>query len=59
MASSSPSGGGVLIALGAMIGAGVGVAVSQPTLGFLTGLGIGVVLALVIWWRGRAGDAHR
>ena len=59
MATRSPSAGGVLIAIGSIVGAGVGVAMQQPTLGFLAGLAIGVVLSLAIWWNGRAGDAGR
>jgi len=55
MATSSPSAGGVLIALGAIVGAGIGVAMSQPTVGFLAGLGLGAVLALAMWWRSRHG----
>lgn len=49
----SSQAGGVLIALGAMIGAGVGFAVGQATPGFLTGTGLGIAAALLIWWRGR------
>ena len=59
MATSSPSAGGVLIAIGAIVGAAVGVAMKQPTLGFLGGLAIGVILSLAIWWNGRGGDAGR
>ncbi len=51
--SPTPAAGGVLIALGAIVGAAVGLSMDQPTPGFLIGTAIGVVLALLIWWRGR------
>ena len=50
---SSPSAGGVWLALLPMIGAVIGLLVRQPTIGFLAGLAVGVAVALVIWWRGR------
>lgn len=53
MPTRSPTAGGVLIAAGAILGTLVGVFASQPTLGFLTGTGIGVVVALMIWWKDR------
>ena len=54
MANPSPTAaGGVLIALGAIVGAAVGVSMNETTAGFLIGTGIGVALALAIWWRSR------
>ncbi len=53
MPSRNPTAGGMLIALGALLGAAAGVYAGQPTLGFLTGIGLGVVLALVIWLKDR------
>ena len=53
MATSSPPAGGALIALGAVLGAVIGLVRDQPTIGFLIGIGIGIAAALVIWWRGR------
>ena len=54
MASPPPTAaGGVLIALGAIVGAAIGVSMNEATAGFLLGTAIGVVLALLIWWRGR------
>ena len=53
MPSPSPQAGGMPIALGAIGGAGVGLAFGESTLGFLIGTGAGVALALLIWWRGR------
>lgn len=48
-----PSAGGLPIALGATGGAAIGFALGQPTLCFLAGLAFGIVIALLIWWRGR------
>lgn len=53
MPTSSPSAGGVLIAAGAILGALIGVFAGQPTLGFLVGSGLGIVVAMMIWWRDR------
>ena len=53
MATSSSPAGGVLIAIGAVLGAFIGLAYDQPTVGTLAGIAIGVVLALAIWWRTR------
>lgn len=52
-APPSPPAGGALIALGALLGAGIGFAVGQATPGFLIGLTLGVLAAVVIWRRGR------
>jgi len=54
--SSSPptAAGGVLVALGSILGAAAGFAVGEATAGFLIGLGLGAVAALLIWWRDRA-----
>lgn len=53
MARSSPPAGGILIAAGSIVGAGVGLSRDQPTIGLLIGLGLGTVAALLIWWRSR------
>jgi len=53
MATSSSPGGGVLIAIGAVLGAIIGLTYDQPTMGVLAGIAIGAVLALAIWWRSR------
>jgi hypothetical protein len=45
--------GGFPIAAGALLGCFVGVALGQPSIGFLTGLAIGVLIAVAIWLRGR------
>ena len=48
------SAGGAPIALGAIGGAAIGFVVRQPTICFLVGLGLGILVALLIWWRGRS-----
>lgn len=45
----SPLAGGFPIALGALGGTIVGLATGEPSIGFLIGLGLGVILALAIW----------
>ena len=45
--------GGVLLALGFTVGAVIGVVLGEPSAGFLIGGGIGLALALLIWWRDR------
>lgn len=52
-APRSPTAGGAPIALGAIAGAAIGFVRHQPTAWFLGGLGAGIVVALLIWWRGR------
>ncbi len=55
MPRSRPSAaGGVLIAIGAIAGAVIGVARQQPTLGLIIGIAIGAALAVLIWLRDRA-----
>jgi len=42
-------GGGIFLAIGPIAGLAIGGAVGQPTIGLLTGITIGVVLALAVW----------
>lgn len=49
----SNAAGGSLLALAIVAGAAIGVAMSQPTVGALAGLGVGVFLVLLIWLTGR------
>ena len=54
MSASSPSaGGGVLIALGALTGAGIGLVFGEATPGVLIGTAVGIAAATAIWWRSR------
>lgn len=48
----SGSGGGVLIALGVIIGPAVGLYHGSPSIGLLVGMGIGCALAILLWWLG-------
>lgn len=47
--SQSTIAGGAPIALAVLAGTIIGLIVRQPTIGFLVGLAIGVVIAVVIW----------
>jgi hypothetical protein len=47
------SGGGFLLAAALILGTFVGLVLGQPSLGFLAGLAIGVLIAVAIWLRGR------
>lgn len=47
------SGGGVFMAIGAIVGAIGGGLMGQPSAGLLAGLALGGLVALVIWWQGR------
>lgn len=51
----SPAGGGCLIFAGFLLGAVIGVARGQPSLGVLTGVLLGTLLAIVLWLAGRRG----
>jgi UDP-N-acetylmuramyl pentapeptide phosphotransferase/UDP-N-acetylglucosamine-1-phosphate transferase len=53
----SPAGGGCLIFAGFLLGAFLGIAYNQPSIGVLTGTGVGVLLALVFWLIGRGKSA--
>jgi hypothetical protein len=55
MTDSSPpsAAGGVLVALGSILGAAAGFAVGEATAGFLIGLGLGAAGATLMWWRDR------
>jgi len=44
-----PVAGGVFLALGMPAGAIIGGTYGQASIGFLIGLGVGVVIALAIW----------
>jgi hypothetical protein len=41
--------GGIFIFLGLLIGAIAGLALGEPSLGMVSGFGVGAVLAILIW----------
>ena len=45
--------GGFLLALALTIGTIAGLLTGQPSIGFLIGLGIGSVIAVLLWLKGR------
>jgi hypothetical protein len=47
--STEPAAGGVLIAIGAVGGAVIGLFLGEPTKGFLLGIGAGIGMAIAIW----------
>lgn len=47
------NGGGVFIAIGAIVGVFLGGYMGQPSAGLLVGLALGALAALLIWWKGR------
>jgi hypothetical protein len=51
--SRAPMAGGFLMAAGTLVGAIGGAFYGQSSLGFLLGLGLGAVAAIVIWLRER------
>ena len=53
MATQPRTAGGALVALGAIAGAVIGFPFEQSTVGFLIGLVLGILVAVLIWWRDR------
>lgn len=49
----SPTGAGALIALLTLAGTFTGGLMNQPSAGLLTGLGLGALVAVLLWWRER------
>ena len=49
MKSGFPRAGGALLAVSILIGAVVGVYMRQPSIGFIAGLGVGLLLVLAVW----------
>jgi uncharacterized protein YqgC (DUF456 family) len=52
-APQNRNGGGVFIAIGAIVGVIAGGLMGQPSAGLLAGLALGALAALLIWWQGR------
>jgi hypothetical protein len=48
-AHRAPKAGGFLLALGIIAGVMVGGLLGQPSIGFLAGLGAGMVLVALVW----------
>jgi membrane associated rhomboid family serine protease len=47
-------GGGILVAIGLLLGSVIGVMQGQPSIGLIAGLAVGLVgAALVAWWDSR------
>lgn len=51
--------GGIVIAICLLVGAAIGIAVGQPSIGTLAGLGVGVAIAVVLALVSGAGDRPR
>lgn len=49
----NPAGAGAIIAFLIIGGAIVGGLMGQPSIGLLTGVGLGVLIAVLLWWRER------
>ncbi|HEX7782318.1 MAG TPA: hypothetical protein VF509_05895 [Sphingobium sp.] len=48
-----PTGAGAIIAFLVMAGTIGGGILGQPSIGLLSGLGLGVLIAVILWWRER------
>ncbi len=51
--SENRQGGGVFIAIGAIVGVFAGGFMGQPSAGLLAGLALGAAAALIVWLKGR------
>lgn len=51
--SDNRMGGGVFIAIGAIVGVFAGGYLGQPSAGLLAGLALGAAAALLVWLKGR------
>lgn len=51
--AAPPSAGGFFLAAGCIAGVIIGGFLGQPSIGFLTGLGLGGVIALAMWYADR------
>ena len=49
----APKAGGALIAIFTLVGAGIGIALGQPSMGVVGGVGFGTGLAILIWLKDR------
>ncbi|WP_198024177.1 hypothetical protein [Sphingorhabdus lutea] len=51
--TKQPLGGGIFIAIGMILGAFIGIYFGQPTIGFLSGMALGSIIALTMWKKGK------
>jgi hypothetical protein len=51
--NSGAQGGGAIIAGSIIAGVVAGVVLGQPSIGFLAGTGIGIAIALLLYWKQR------
>lgn len=51
--SRSTPGAGAPLAFLILAGVLIGGLLGQPSIGFLVGLGLGIALAVLLWWRSR------
>lgn len=51
--AKEPSGAGCFIVIAIFAGVFIGGFMGQPSIGFLTGLGIGLLIAAYMWWKDR------
>lgn len=49
----SPRAAGAPLALAIVAGALIGTVLGEPTFGVLAGFGLGLAVALLVWWRDR------
>ena len=49
----NPTGAGAIIALLTLVGVIGGGLLNQPSIGLLAGLGVGIGIAVLLWWRER------
>jgi hypothetical protein len=49
----SPAGAGAIIAFLAIFGVIAGGLMHQPSAGLLAGLGLGAIIAILMWWKTR------
>ena len=47
--SNAPLAGGFLLCIAVLAGALTGVFLGQPSIGFLVGIGVGLIVAVAIW----------
>lgn len=51
---TEPTGAGAIIALLIMVGTIGGGLMGQPSIGLLAGAALGILIAILLWWRDRS-----